>query len=351
MTLLNTFPPSDFATTDGALQIAGAHGYRLDADQITLWAELSGRPAAVQLALWAQPVEPADATPRILVAQVRSTFPGAAEGAAARVEGVAAAAVPSGVTDWWMVMTLSAVEADGQVTVHDERCFAWTQSFLQPTLVLDQPLVARPVDAGLALDAVAVSNPRAADNLSGSLCLELWALAEPYIGGAFAGECLGRVEVGQLGGQAACEGLAGTWSAPADETATLVLMLREWTQDGLLTRDHRPVARAAVVPVVALVPAVSEVAAPAAGPATAPAPASAPVPVAVAAPAKPKARNAHLLNVNLATEAQLVAIDGLNRSLAKAVVAARPFASIDALLDINGVGEKRLARMRRHLCV
>lgn len=346
MTLLNTFPPSDFATTDGALQIAGAHGYRLDADQITLWAEVSGSPAAVQLALWAQPVEPAEATPRILVAQVRSTFPGATDGAAARVEGVAAAAVPSGVTDWWMVMTLSAVEADGQVTVHDERCFAWTQSFLQPTLVLDQPLVARPVDAGLALDAVAVSNPRAADNLSGSLCLELWALAEPYIGGAFAGECLGRVEVGQLGGQAACEGLAGTWSAPADETATLVLMLREWTQDGLLTRDHRLVALAVAAPVA---PAAPVVEAPAPAPAAAPVPA--PVIAASAAAAKPKARNAHLLNVNLATEAQLVAIDGLNRSLAKAVVAARPFASIDALLDINGVGEKRLARMRRHLCV
>ena len=344
MTLLNTFPPSDFATTDGALQIAGAHGYRLDADQITLWAEISGRPAAVQLALWAQPVEPAEATPRILVAQVHATFPGATDGAAARVEGVAAAAVPSGVTDWWMVMTLSAVEADGQVTVHDERCFAWTQSFLQPTLVLDQPLVARPVDAGLALDAVAVSNPRAADNLSGSLCLELWALAEPYIGGAFAGECLGRVEVGQLGGQAACEGLAGTWSAPADETATLVLMLREWTQDGLLTRDHRPVALAVAAPVAPAAPVVE-------APAPAPAPAAAPVPAPVVAAAKPKARNAHLLNVNLATEAQLVAIDGLNRSLAKAVVAARPFASIDALLDINGVGEKRLARMRRHLCV
>lgn len=330
MTLLNALSPSDFTTTHGALQMAGAHGYRLDADQITLWAEISGRPAEVQLALWAQPVEPAEATPRILVAQVRSTFPGAAEGAAVMVEGVAAAAVPSGVADWRMVLTLSAVEADGQVAVHDARGFARTQSFLQPTLVLDRPLVARPGEAGLELDAVAVTNPRAADNLSGSLCLELWALAEPYTGGAFAGVCLGRVEVGQLGGQAACEGLTGTWSAPVDAQAVLVLMLREWTQDGLLTRDHCPVALAVAAPVVA---------------------APAPAPVVPVAAAKPKARNAHLLNVNVATEAQLVAIDGLNRSLAKAVVAARPFASIDDLLSINGVGEKRLARMRRHLCV
>lgn len=317
MTFLNNPHPSNLSTPDGALQIAGAHGYRLDADQITLWAEISGSPAEVQLALWAQPVEPAEAVSRILVAQVRSTFPGAAAGATAMVDGVAAAAFPSGVVDWCMVMTLSAVLEDGQVRVHDARPFARTQSFLQPRLVLERPLVARPCATGLALDAVTVINPRAADNLSGSLCLELWALAEPYTGGAFAGECLGRVEVGQLGGQAAGEGLAGTWSQPSDETAVLVLMLREWTQDGLLTRDHCPVALAA---------------------------AAKPKP-------KPKARNVHLLNVNVATEAQLVAIDGLNRSLAKAVIVARPFASIDDLLNIKGVGEKRLARMRRHLCV
>lgn len=338
MTFLNYPHPSDPSITDGALQIAGTHGYRLDADQITLWAEISGSPADVQLALWAQPVESVEAVPRILVAQVRSTFPGAVAGATAMVQGVAAAAVPSGVADWCMVMTLSSIEGDGQLTVHDERRFVWTQSFLQPTLVLDRPLVARPVETGLELDAVTVTNPRAADNLSGSLCLELWALAEPYAGGAFAGECLGRVEVGQLGGQAACEGLAGTWSAPADETATLVLMLREWTRDGLLTRDHRPVALAVAAPVAPAAPVVEALA-------------PAPAPVVASAAAKPKARHAHLLNVNVATEAQLVAIDGLNRSLAKAVVAARPFASIDDLLNIKGVGEKRLARMRRHLCV
>ena len=358
MSLLTSLSPSDLV--DGgvppALHLQGAHGYRLDGDLITLWAEVGGGPAEVGLALWAQPAEAADTAPRILVAQVRSTLPRATEGAAVMVDGVAFAAVPSGVANWRMVMTLSAINADGQATVQDERVFALTQSFLQPTLVLDRPLEARVVEAGLELDTVAVSNPRSVDNLSGSLCLELWALAAPYTGGAFAGECLGHVEVGRMGGQSAREGLAGVWSAPTDSAAELVLMLREWTQDGLLTRDHRPVTLAAaslaapVEPVdpVGVTPVPSE---PEPEPVPVPEPEPEPVPVVPVAAAKPKARTSHLLNVNLATEAQLVAIDGLNRSLAKAVIAARPFASIDDLLEINGVGEKRLARMRRHLCV
>lgn len=350
MTLQNTLDHTH--TTHTGLHLAGAHGYRLDGDQITLWAEVGGGPAEVRLALWAQPVETADDTRRILVAQIRSTLPASVSGAAVWVEGVAGAAAPSGRADWQMVLTLSAVDADGLAVVQDTRVFALTQSFLQPTLVVDRPLVARPTATGLQLDAVAVANPRPADNLSGSLALELWALGQPYTGGAFAGQCLGRVEIGQLGGQTGCDGLGDTWAAPDDAAAVLVLMLREWTPDGLLTRDHRVVSLEVVAPAAPLAPAEPVVVVvpetPAAPVVSAPAPVPAPAPVA--AP-KPKARTSHLLNVNLATEAQLVAIDGLNRPLAKAVIAARPFASMDDLLDITGVGEKRLARMRRHLCV
>jgi len=240
MTFQNTLDHTSPAHT--ALHLAGAHGYRLDGDQITLWAEVGGGPAEVRLALWAQPVEAADDTHRILVSQIRSTVPAAVGGAAVWVEGVAGAATPSGRADWQMVLTLSAVDADGLAVVQDTRVFALTQSFLQPTLVVDQSLVARPTATGLQLDAVTVANPRPADNLSGSLALELWALGQPYTGGAFAGQCLGSVEIGQLGGQTGCDGLGDTWAAPDDAAAVLVLMLREWTPDGLLTRDHRVVS-------------------------------------------------------------------------------------------------------------
>ena len=333
MTFLNAPLSSGLATdhAEAALRtapyIAGAHGYRLDGDQITLWAEVAGGPAEVLLALWAQPAEATGTASRILVAQVCARLDGAGT---ALVEEVVAAAVPSGQADWQMVLTLSVPGPDGQAVERDARIFAMTQSFLQPTLVDAHALVARPVVGGLQIDPVAVTNPRPADNFSGSLCLELWALAQPYAGGAFAGQCLGTLHVGQLGGQTGCDGLGDhLWTEPTDAASELVLMLREWTPDGLLTRDHRAVALA-----LAPVPA--------------PAPAVTPLPVA-----KPRIRpvHAHLLNVNLATEAQLVAIDGLNRALARAVIAVRPFASIDDLLDIKGVGEKRLARMRRHLCV
>lgn len=323
MTFLNAPHSSDLATdsAEAALHIAGAHGYRLDGDQITLWAEVAGGPAEVLLALWAQPAEATGTAARILVAQFCARLEGAG---AALVEEVVAAAVPSGQADWQMVLTLSVPGSDGEAVQRDARVFAMTQSFLQPILVDAHALVARSVEGGLQIDPVAVANPRPADNFSGSLCLELWALAQPYTGGAFAGQCLGTLHVGQLGGQTGCGGLGDNiWAVPTDAAAPLVLMLREWTPDGLLTRDHRAVALA-------------------------PAPAVTPLPVV-----KPRIRpaHAHLLNVNLATEAQLVAIDGLNRALARAVIAVRPFASIDDLLDIKGVGEKRLARMRRHLCV
>jgi hypothetical protein len=339
MTLLNTSHPSDFDTgrTDTTLRIAGAHGYRLDGDQITLWAEVGGGPAEIQLALWAMPVGAADADPeaRILVSQVRATLPDASGGSSVLIEGLSTAGLPSGKDRWQMVLALSRADSEGGLVLQDTRHFALTQVFVQPQLVVERPLVARPVAVGLQIDAVGITNPRAADNLSGSLCLELWALSAPYTGGAFVGRCLGRVEVGQLSGQSGCDCLGETWASPDDRASVLVLMLREWTQDGLLTRDHRVVTLAA-----------EEVLAPAPAPARAVAPTPTPAPAV-----KPRARPSHLLNVNLATEEQLVAIDGLNRALAKAVVAARPFASMDDLLDIKGVGDKRLARMRRHLSV
>ena len=46
---LNRF--SEVAGDHQALHIAGAHGYRLDGDRITLWAEVAGGPAEVSLAL------------------------------------------------------------------------------------------------------------------------------------------------------------------------------------------------------------------------------------------------------------------------------------------------------------
>jgi hypothetical protein len=79
-------------------------------------------------------------------------------------------------------------------------------------------------------DADGIDNPRAADNLSGTLSLELWALTAPYTSGKPDGVQLAASQLGSLAGQqagttsrrpAAGRPPAGTWH--------IALLLREWT--------------------------------------------------------------------------------------------------------------------------
>jgi competence protein ComEA len=59
------------------------------------------------------------------------------------------------------------------------------------------------------------------------------------------------------------------------------------------------------------------------------------------------------LPVNDATAEDLAAVPGLSARLAREIVADRatngPFPSVDSLVRVRGVGERRLARARPHL--
>jgi competence protein ComEA len=61
------------------------------------------------------------------------------------------------------------------------------------------------------------------------------------------------------------------------------------------------------------------------------------------------------LDPNAAGEAELAFVPGLSRRLAREVVRHRaahgPFASVDALLDVKGIGPRRLERARPRLFV
>ena len=140
----------------------------------------------------------------------------------------------------------------------------------------------------------------------------------------------------------------------------LVLMPCEWTPASLVTRDDCNFAvphavEAMAVPLVAApvaarvdeAPAVEARAAPAAAPARSKA-------TAPQAPAKAKVSEKStkveaLPSVNTASADELAAVKGLSKTVAKAIVAGRPYASLDELTRAKGMGEKLLARVRQQL--
>lgn len=52
------------------------------------------------------------------------------------------------------------------------------------------------------------------------------------------------------------------------------------------------------------------------------------------------------VDLNTASQAELESLPGIGPSLAQAIVEGRPYASVDALLDVPGIGPARLAAVR-----
>lgn len=61
------------------------------------------------------------------------------------------------------------------------------------------------------------------------------------------------------------------------------------------------------------------------------------------------------LNVNTATEEELISVKGIGSVTAKAIIEYRTktggFTSLDQLLDIKGIGEKKLEEIKKYLTV
>ena len=78
---------------------------------------------------------------------------------------------------------------------------------------------------------------------------------------------------------------------------------------------------------------------------------SASVPAAGASAPSSKAR----VNLNAATAAELVTLNGIGEATAAKIVADReangPFATVDDLMRVPGIGEKKLAALRDAVCV
>jgi competence ComEA-like helix-hairpin-helix protein len=57
------------------------------------------------------------------------------------------------------------------------------------------------------------------------------------------------------------------------------------------------------------------------------------------------------VDLNRATAAELASLEGIGPKLALRILAARPFAAVEDLLRVRGIGARRLARLRPRLMV
>lgn len=352
-------------------RIGDNHGYRFAGDFVHLNAEVSFSDADLTaganwaLQLWASEAGFFDGLCGVKLAE-QAVWP-VAGGVLVNAE--CAAMLPAGTADQALALALVSFAADGQAELRDLAVYPVRERFFQP--LLEGNVSCALADGMAELNIDAIGNPRAADNLSGTLSLEVWALDAPYAGGSWVGTPVATVILGTLAGGeqwSACH-----YSVPAAlplAGAALTVMLREWTPAGYVTRDYRNIA--AVAPLLAPAPvaapvaadpvakaksagkkvAVAEVAKETVAEADKPAKSGKVAKPGKAAKAAKKAAaksEARAVSVNTASEAELAAVKGLPPSVARAIVAARPFASLEDVCKAKGMGPKMLAKLRDQL--
>lgn len=332
-------------SSSGSVRIGFNHGYAFNGDSVQLDAELlvndpqaaAGQEWALQL--WACG-SPFDGQPIPAFKLAELPIGSLDAGARAWVSAPTAACPPAGQGAYRMVLVLASGRDGRFDQVQDYANYARAEAFAQPYLVGSTGY--RFGEGSVALHAEGVDNPRTVDNLSGTLSLELWALAAPYTGGAPDGVQLAATSLGSLAGQSGWQGLdfdlpqaarpAGTWH--------IALLLREWTAGGYVTRDFSNFG----LPVQWHAEAEAE------------APVAEASPAPASSPAKPAARAAKdeiaapaTVSVNTASEAELAAVKGLPKAVAAAIAAARPFKTLDELVKVKGMGVKLLDKLKARL--
>ena len=343
---------SMFLTTSPSAQFAEVPAYQLDGDWATLHANVQ-IPALQETAngwalqLWACAAgEAPELENGIKVAEL--VFHPNGTGAC-HVSGQTPAMPPAGQADRTLVLALVSGTEGHLNTLHDSAVVAESARFEQPRLEGHIDFI--PGLHSAALEVAAIVNPRGADNLSGTLALEVWSMDSAYLGGSWIGTPVASLVLGQLHGKSDWLNVNHQVSAalPANP-GHLTLMLREWTTSGYVTRDFRELqAPVAEVPATIEEEACAPVAAPAETEAT-------PIPAIATPQAKPTARTKvttavptgsdSSVSVNHATEHQLIAVKGLGVAVARGIIAHRPYVKLDDLCRVKGMGPKLLDKIR-----
>ncbi|MDD5274365.1 MAG: helix-hairpin-helix domain-containing protein [Methylovulum sp.] len=202
-------------------------------------------------------------------------------------------------------------------------------------------------DGLVTISIAEIANNRDADNISGTLSVELWALPQPYCGGEFDGIALAGNSIGELYGQyflANCR-YEMPFQEPGDGMWYLVLMLREWTETGYITRDY---INFTVPYIVSSKPTIIR------------SDESNVINVSFADKKKTvrhKSAKKSLstkpqpstVSLNQASLEEIEALKGISKKLAENIVCERPFASLDEVLKVKGIGAKLLDKIRQFI--
>lgn len=187
-----------------------------------------------------------------------------------------------------------------------------------------------------------IANNRSATNLSGTLALELWALEQSYAGGDFAGSPLAAVSIGELSGAHMLSNLSYSllFTAPSAGAWSVVLMLREWENGAFVTRAWQNFDQPYVVADVVSESVDTE---------TQPEPVFEILEAPAVEEETPAVEENNTVSLNKASAAELSAIKGISRKLAAAIVAGRPYAALEDVLKVKGMGKKSLDKVRKVL--
>lgn len=329
--------------------IGATHGYCFTGDSVQINAQLNFSEAALgaashwALQLWSSASAfPVGQLAGVKVAEL-TVYPAAGDQSLATT---VTAMPPAGSDEQNMALALVFWGENGLPTVADLALYPVPESFVQPRL--SGSVTCALADGFATIQVDTIENPRADDNLTGTLALELWALDAPYAGGGWQGIPVASVILGVLGGGQKLDDCSFVVPAAIPEgPGVLTLMLREWAPLGYVTRDYCNLALET--------PAKPDVAAkkPAAEAETLKEKAPK-VKAGRAEKAKAEVKPARKdkgLAVNAASEAELRTIKGLSATVAKAIVAGRPYASLEALGKVQGVGPKLLVKLRDLLVI
>ncbi|HEX6240032.1 MAG TPA: helix-hairpin-helix domain-containing protein [Polyangiales bacterium] len=314
-----------------------SHGYRIDGDSAALNAEIDLAieradplpPLALQLWACSEPYR-GGALSGFMVAETRVQLPDTPHSFCH--DATAFARPPAAAGDYAMVLVLASGEGDGFQVV-DFANYPRRERFVVPHM---QGSAAYQIDdqRQVNLRVARVWNPRSVQNLSGSLVLQLWAASAPYAGGEPRGTMLASAELGRLAGQASVDSLElrSSLSQPPPEERHVALLLCEWSAEGYVVRDYCAFADAYAGPMRAHAPAPRTIDGATSEPPLQPA---------------QQAADQRRPCLNQVDEAELIQLTGMTKKLAAQLVRARPFKSFDQLLQVRGIGEKTVQKMRK----